>query len=170
MQTYYEQKRASKRPKPLPKSLHCIKKEKKDLNNYYNNNKKIINNYNNLNDKNINNTLNNMNNNINNNNATNKTTISNNTSNKTITKTSNDTLNNTKTYDDDKHDYIVVPGERWDNRYEVESLIGKGSFGQVRVWMCVCLWGFLKFFFNLFVSFYVFLITFCLKFAFAMFS
>lgn len=34
-------------------------------------------------------------------------------------------------YDDENHDYIVRPGERWIERYEVESLIGKGSFGQV---------------------------------------
>ena len=34
-------------------------------------------------------------------------------------------------YDDDNHDYIVKPGEKWNERYEVDSLIGKGSFGQV---------------------------------------
>lgn len=37
-------------------------------------------------------------------------------------------------YDDDNHDYIVKPGEKWMDRYEIDSLIGKGSFGQVRVW------------------------------------
>ena len=36
-------------------------------------------------------------------------------------------------YDDDNHDYIVKPGEKWNDRYEVDSLIGKGSFGQVRL-------------------------------------
>ena len=35
-------------------------------------------------------------------------------------------------YDDENHDYIVKPGEKWMDRYEVDSLIGKGSFGQVR--------------------------------------
>jgi len=34
-------------------------------------------------------------------------------------------------YDDENHDYIVNPGERWHDRYEIDSLIGKGSFGQV---------------------------------------
>ncbi|CAH1796568.1 unnamed protein product [Owenia fusiformis] len=34
-------------------------------------------------------------------------------------------------YDDDSHDYIVKPGEKWMDRYEIDSLIGKGSFGQV---------------------------------------
>ena len=34
-------------------------------------------------------------------------------------------------YDDSNHDYIVNPGEKWFDRYEVDSLIGKGSFGQV---------------------------------------
>ncbi|KAK1330204.1 hypothetical protein QTO34_010390 [Cnephaeus nilssonii] len=34
-------------------------------------------------------------------------------------------------YDDDNHDYIVRSGERWLERYEIDSLIGKGSFGQV---------------------------------------
>lgn len=35
-------------------------------------------------------------------------------------------------YDDPNHDYIVNPGEKWMERYEIDSLIGKGSFGQVR--------------------------------------
>lgn len=35
-------------------------------------------------------------------------------------------------YDDDNYDYIVRNGERWLERYEIDSLIGKGSFGQVR--------------------------------------
>uniref|UniRef100_A0A8D0GHJ4 dual-specificity kinase n=1 Tax=Sphenodon punctatus TaxID=8508 RepID=A0A8D0GHJ4_SPHPU len=34
-------------------------------------------------------------------------------------------------YDDDNYDYIVRNGERWLYRYEIDSLIGKGSFGQV---------------------------------------
>lgn len=34
-------------------------------------------------------------------------------------------------YDDEKHDYIVRPGEIWEDRYEVKGLLGKGSFGQV---------------------------------------
>uniref|UniRef100_A0A8C4NGN6 dual-specificity kinase n=1 Tax=Eptatretus burgeri TaxID=7764 RepID=A0A8C4NGN6_EPTBU len=34
-------------------------------------------------------------------------------------------------YDDDSYDYIVKNGEKWMERYEIDSLIGKGSFGQV---------------------------------------
>ncbi|MGH0186214.1 UNVERIFIED_CONTAM: hypothetical protein FKN15_034789 [Acipenser sinensis] len=33
-------------------------------------------------------------------------------------------------YDDDNYDYIVKNGEKWMDRYEIDSLIGKGSFGQ----------------------------------------
>ena len=36
-------------------------------------------------------------------------------------------------YDDDNHDYVVKAGEKWMERYEIDSLIGKGSFGQVRL-------------------------------------
>ena len=43
-------------------------------------------------------------------------------------------------YDDDNHDYIVKPGEKWNERYEVDSLIGKGSFGQVRPVSPVMTW------------------------------
>ena len=32
---------------------------------------------------------------------------------------------------DANYDYIVRPGEVWMNRYHMDSLIGKGSFGQV---------------------------------------
>ncbi|XP_072166377.1 dual specificity tyrosine-phosphorylation-regulated kinase 1B-like [Diadema setosum] len=34
-------------------------------------------------------------------------------------------------YDDDNYDYIIKNGEKWNDRYEIDSLIGKGSFGQV---------------------------------------
>lgn len=34
-------------------------------------------------------------------------------------------------YDDSNYDYIIKNGERWNDRYEIDSLIGKGSFGQV---------------------------------------
>jgi len=34
-------------------------------------------------------------------------------------------------YDDDNHDYIIRTGEKFNDRYEIDSLIGKGSFGQV---------------------------------------
>ena len=34
-------------------------------------------------------------------------------------------------YDDGNYDYIIKNGEKWNDRYEIDSLIGKGSFGQV---------------------------------------
>lgn len=34
-------------------------------------------------------------------------------------------------YDDENHDYIIRNGEKVLERYEIDSLIGKGSFGQV---------------------------------------
>lgn len=34
-------------------------------------------------------------------------------------------------YDDEYNDYIIRPGEKFVDQYEIESLIGKGSFGQV---------------------------------------
>ena len=47
-------------------------------------------------------------------------------------------------YDDENHDYIVKPGERWNDQYEIDSLIGKGSFGQVTTVVLVSLIGRLK--------------------------
>ena len=34
-------------------------------------------------------------------------------------------------YDDENYDYIIRRGERWLDKYEIDTLIGKGSFGQV---------------------------------------
>merc|ERR1719312_1250963 len=34
-------------------------------------------------------------------------------------------------FDDENHDYIIKHGEKFLERYEIDSLIGKGSFGQV---------------------------------------
>ena len=34
-------------------------------------------------------------------------------------------------YDDENYDYIIRSGEKFIDRYEIDSLIGKGSFGQV---------------------------------------
>lgn len=39
--------------------------------------------------------------------------------------------NNNGGHDDANNDYIIRPGELFCNRYEIDSLIGKGSFGQV---------------------------------------
>ena len=36
-------------------------------------------------------------------------------------------------FDDDNHDYIVKAGEKWMDRYLIDSVIGKGSFGQVDI-------------------------------------
>lgn len=36
-------------------------------------------------------------------------------------------------YDDENFDYVIKAGEKWFDRYEIESLIGKGSFGQVNM-------------------------------------
>lgn len=36
-------------------------------------------------------------------------------------------------YDDDNHDYMIKSGEKFEDRYEIDSLIGKGSFGQVSI-------------------------------------
>ncbi len=34
-------------------------------------------------------------------------------------------------FDDENYDYIIRSGERFLDRYEIDTLIGKGSFGQV---------------------------------------
>eukprot|EP00050_Salpingoeca_kvevrii_P011021 m.12175 g.12175 ORF g.12175 m.12175 type:complete len:460 (-) comp3211_c0_seq1:1123-2502(-) len=34
-------------------------------------------------------------------------------------------------FDDENHDYIVRPGETWQDRYDIKALLGRGSFGQV---------------------------------------
>lgn len=34
-------------------------------------------------------------------------------------------------YDDENHDYVVRTGEIWLDTYEIDTLLGKGSFGQV---------------------------------------
>lgn len=52
-------------------------------------------------------------------------------------------------YDDDNHDYIIKAGEKFEGRYEIDSLIGKGSFGQVSCTVCsdlldICFYYFLK--------------------------
>ena len=52
-------------------------------------------------------------------------------------------------FDDSNYDYIIKNGEKWNDRYEIDSLIGKGSFGQVRaaffVYFLLFLWSpFLK--------------------------
>ena len=44
--------------------------------------------------------------------------------------------NRQEDWDDENHDYRVRPGERWLERYEIDSLIGKGSFGQVSTDLC----------------------------------
>ena len=36
-------------------------------------------------------------------------------------------------YDDENYDYIIRSGEKFKDRYEIDTLIGKGSFGQVCV-------------------------------------
>lgn len=40
-------------------------------------------------------------------------------------------------YDDDNHDYIIKHGEKFLDRYEISSPIGKGSFGQVSYYYCL---------------------------------
>ena len=35
-------------------------------------------------------------------------------------------------YDDENYDYIIRAGDMLSERYKIDSLIGKGSFGQVR--------------------------------------
>jgi len=34
-------------------------------------------------------------------------------------------------FDDENHDYIIKHGEKFLERYDIDSLIGRGSFGQV---------------------------------------
>lgn len=46
-------------------------------------------------------------------------------------------------YDDDNHDYMIKSGEKFEDRYEIDSLIGKGSFGQVskiKTFCCKAMW------------------------------
>lgn len=38
---------------------------------------------------------------------------------------------NNNGFDDDRNDYIIRPGEVWNERYEIKGTLGKGSFGQV---------------------------------------
>ncbi|CAB4065459.1 ADD [Lepeophtheirus salmonis] len=38
---------------------------------------------------------------------------------------------NNEGFDDENYDYVIVRGEKFLDRYEIDSLIGKGSFGQV---------------------------------------
>ena len=42
-------------------------------------------------------------------------------------------------FDDANCDYIVRNGEKWNDRYEIDSLIGKGSFGQASLHKQICL-------------------------------
>ena len=35
-------------------------------------------------------------------------------------------------FDDENHDYIIKHGEKFLDRYDIDSLIGRGSFGQVK--------------------------------------
>ena len=38
---------------------------------------------------------------------------------------------NNDAYDDENNDYIIRKGEVWKDRFRIQNLIGKGSFGQV---------------------------------------
>lgn len=65
-------------------------------------------------------------------------------------------------YDDDNHDYIIKQGEKFLDRYEISSPIGKGSFGQVRygLWRCYLLLSPLRFLVHLCCK-YIFYIIQC---------
>ncbi|QQP41410.1 Uncharacterized protein FKW44_015767, partial [Caligus rogercresseyi] len=75
-----------------------------------------------------NNTTTNNNSNTTTNSNANTTTSSNNNNN--ANHGTSNTANN-EGFDDENYDYVIVRGEKFLDRYEIDSLIGKGSFGQV---------------------------------------
>ena len=42
-------------------------------------------------------------------------------------------------FDDENYDYIIRSGEKFLDRYEIDTLIGKGSFGQVCKLLIICM-------------------------------